>query len=88
MNCKAIVLSLLALVGLAIPRPYEVLGAYLKTKGGLNRAKLYPQFGPTPADNHGGFAASKEGTEIWGADVLAFLRAALNQAPELGALGP
>ena len=61
--------------------PYEVLGEYLKTKGGLNRAKLYPQFGPAPADNHGGFATRREGIEIWGGDVLAFLRAALNQAP-------
>jgi dienelactone hydrolase len=59
--------------------PYEVLGAYLRSKGGLNRTKLYPQFGPTPADNHGGFATKKEGTEIWGGDVLAFLRAVLNQ---------
>jgi dienelactone hydrolase len=59
--------------------PSEVLGEYLKRKGGLNRAKLYPQFGPTPMDNHGGFATKVEGIRIWGDDVLAFLREALHR---------
>jgi len=57
--------------------PYEVLGAYLNTKGGLNQAKLYPKFGSTPREAHGVFAIRCEGIEIWGSDVAAFLKAAL-----------
>lgn len=57
--------------------PYEVLGAYLNTKGGLNRAKLYPKFGSTAKEAHGAFAIRCEGIEIWGSDVAAFLKAAV-----------
>jgi carboxymethylenebutenolidase len=57
--------------------PYEVLGAYLNTKGGLNRAKLYPKFGSTPQEAHGLFSIRCKGIEIWGSDVAAFLKAAL-----------
>jgi carboxymethylenebutenolidase len=57
--------------------PYEVLGSYLNSKGGLNRAKLYPKFGSTPQEAHGRFAIGCEGIEIWGNDVAAFLKAAL-----------
>jgi carboxymethylenebutenolidase len=54
--------------------PSELLGAELKRKGGLNRAKVYPAFGAVdnPKDGHGGFAV--RGSEVWGADVLDFLR--------------
>jgi carboxymethylenebutenolidase len=53
--------------------PSEIVGAALKTKGSANRSKLYPAFGDAtnPADGHGGFAV--RGSEVWGADVLAFL---------------
>jgi carboxymethylenebutenolidase len=59
--------------------PMELLGAELKRKGALNRAKLYPVFGDkdNPKDGHGGFAV--RGAEVWGADVLEFVNAALGK---------
>jgi carboxymethylenebutenolidase len=54
--------------------PSETLGPVLKAKGGLNRSKVYPAFGTTPAEGHGGFACWEEGISIWGLDVLAFLK--------------
>lgn len=61
--------------------PSEVLGPLVKAKGGINRATLYPAFGTTPAEGHGGFACSERGIEIWGPDVLEFLKAAgMNEA--------
>ena len=53
--------------------PSETLGPVLRAKGGLNRSKVYPAFGTTPAEGHGGFACWDEGIAIWGPDVLAFL---------------
>ena len=55
--------------------PMEMLGGELKRKGGLNRAKLYGDFGAkdNPKDGHGGFAV--RGSDVWGADVLAFVSA-------------
>ena len=59
--------------------PLELLGDALKQKGGRNRAKLYPVFGnkDDPRDGHGGFAV--RGSEVWGADVLEFVQAALSE---------
>jgi dienelactone hydrolase len=57
--------------------PYELLGTYLTRKGGLNRAKLYPKFGTTQQDAHGRFSLRCDGIEIWGKDVLDFLKAAM-----------
>jgi len=54
--------------------PSEVLGPLIRSKGGLHRAKLYPAFGTTPQEGHGGFACWEEGIAIWGDDVLAFLK--------------
>jgi carboxymethylenebutenolidase len=62
--------------------PSQVLGPIITAKGGLNRAKLYPAFGTTHQEGHGGFGDSQQGTEIWGPDVLNFLRAA-GVAPNL-----
>jgi dienelactone hydrolase len=56
--------------------PSEVLGPLVKSRGGINRAKLYPAFGTTPAEGHGGFACSEAGITIWGPDVIEFLKAA------------
>lgn len=56
--------------------PSEVLGPILRGKKGLNQAKLYPAFGDTAKDGHGGFACWEEGIKIWGDDVLEFLRKA------------
>jgi dienelactone hydrolase len=56
--------------------PSEMLGPILGAKGGLNRSKVYPAFGATPQEGHGGFACWEEGIAIWGPDVLAFLKEA------------
>jgi carboxymethylenebutenolidase len=56
--------------------PSEVLGPMITARGGINRAKLYPAFGTTPAEGHGGFACSAAGIAVWGPDVLEFLKAA------------
>ncbi len=56
--------------------PSEVLGPLIRSKGGLNRAKLYPPFGTTPQEGHGGFACYEGGIAVWGQDVLDFLEAA------------
>jgi hypothetical protein len=56
--------------------PSEVLGPIIRAKGGLNRATLYPAFGTTHQQGHGGFACWEEGIAIWGNDVLKFLDAA------------
>jgi carboxymethylenebutenolidase len=55
--------------------PSEVLGPILRSKGGLNRAKLYPAYGTTPQEGHGGFACHEGGIAVWAADVLDFLGA-------------
>jgi len=57
--------------------PSDLIGGYLKTKGGLNNAKIYPKFGRTEQDNHAGFAVKAKGIDIWGSDVIAFINAAL-----------
>jgi dienelactone hydrolase len=56
--------------------PSEVLGPLIRAKGGLNRARLYPPFGTTPQEGHGGFACWEGGIAVWGDDVLEFLNAA------------
>lgn len=56
--------------------PSEVLGPIIRSKGGLNTARLYPAFGTTHQDGHGGFACWQEGIAIWGDAVLAFMKAA------------
>jgi carboxymethylenebutenolidase len=59
--------------------PSETLGPAIRQKGPPNQAKLYPAFG---ADNdhrkgHAAFATWDLGAEIWGPDVVAFIRAVL-----------
>ncbi len=56
--------------------PSEVLGPIIRAKGPPNQAKLYPAFGTTPMQGHGGFAG-RGGVPIWSADVFAFLDAVL-----------
>ena len=68
--------------------PYELFGDALKAKRGLNRAKLYPQFGNTEKQAHHNFAVYCEGIEIWGKDVLAFLDAAMGKAETSGPARP
>lgn len=59
--------------------PVKVLGEALRKKGGLNRSHLYPRFGAEDDHQrgHGSFATWNLGTEIWGADVLAFMDSCL-----------
>jgi hypothetical protein len=52
--------------------PSEVLGPMIRAKGGLNDAKVYPDFGTTPQEGHSGFAVGG-GVTIWSPDVFAFL---------------
>ena len=57
--------------------PYEVLGTYLNGKGSWNKGKLYPKFGTTPEEAHAEFSTTCRGVEVWGKDVLAFLKATM-----------
>lgn len=52
--------------------PSQVLGPMVRAKGSPNEAKLYPAFGDTPKQGHGGFAV-RGGVPIWKPDVFAFL---------------
>ena len=52
--------------------PIEFLGPIICGKGPPNQAKVYPQFGSTPQEGHGDFAA-RGGLRIWAPDVFAFL---------------
>jgi carboxymethylenebutenolidase len=52
--------------------PSELLGPIVRAKGAPNDAKIYPAFGNTPQQGHGGFAV-RGGIPIWSADVFAFL---------------
>lgn len=58
-------------------QPYQVLGPEITAKGPHNRAKLYPAFGDTAQQGHGGFATQEDGIKIWGPDVLEFISAAM-----------
>ena len=53
--------------------PSQVLGPILE-RAGKGRAVLFPAFGKTEREGHGGFACRAEGTAIWGPTVLAFFR--------------
>jgi dienelactone hydrolase len=54
--------------------PSDVLGPLIRDKKGANRATLYPAFGTSPREGHGGFACWEEGIAIWGPDVRQFLQ--------------
>jgi len=62
--------------------PSELLGGELRRKGAPDRAKVYPAFGDPNKheDGHGGFAV--RGSDVWGADVLAFVNQILKQSPQ------
>jgi len=56
--------------------PSRVAGAVLEKAGpGRNRVHVYPPYGTTVMDGHGGFCT--KGFDIWGGDVLAFLDRAM-----------
>jgi dienelactone hydrolase len=52
--------------------PLQELGPLVQAKGRPNTAILYPPFGTTPQQGHGGFAV-RGGVPVWRSDVLAFL---------------
>jgi dienelactone hydrolase len=54
--------------------PSKVLGPELE-RAHLGRAVIFPPFGNTPQEGHGGFA--RAGTAIWGDTVLEFFRGSL-----------
>jgi dienelactone hydrolase len=58
--------------------PSEVLGGELKRLGAPNQAKVYPPYGETHQSGHGAFAC--RGTNVWGADVLSFMKPLLEGA--------
>ena len=60
--------------------PSQTLGPLLE-KTGKGRAVVFPAFGATEQEGHGGFASRAEGTVVWGATVLGFFRGAVGQAP-------
>ena len=56
--------------------PIQVLGPVLEREH-KGRAVLFPAFGKTEQEGHGGFACRPEGAAIWGPTVLEFFRSAL-----------
>jgi len=56
-------------------QPSLVLAAELVRLGRPHTMRIYPPFGTTRDDGHGGFCA--RGGDVWGADVFAFLREAM-----------
>jgi dienelactone hydrolase len=55
--------------------PIQLLGPIVEAKGPPSRAVLYPTFGKTQQEGHGGFA--KRGISVWRNDVFTFLTAVL-----------
>jgi carboxymethylenebutenolidase len=52
--------------------PSRVLGSELARQGKTQQMLIYPPYGATREDGHGGFCA--RGGDVWGPDVFAFLR--------------
>jgi hypothetical protein len=57
--------------------PSRELGQELARRTDLSGARVYPAFGSSAQDGHGGFATRPEGIAIWGPDVLSFFGKAL-----------
>jgi len=58
--------------------PSQVLGPLLE-KAGKGRSVVFPPFGTTEQEGHGGFARRAEGTAVWGPTVLEFFRGAVGR---------
>jgi len=56
--------------------PSQVLGPLLERQH-KGRAAVFPAFGDTEQEGHGGFARRRQGAAIWGPTVLEFFRSAL-----------
>ena len=55
--------------------PTRVLGKEMEKAGKTHKAVVYPPYGTSAQEGHGGFCG--RGMSVWGKDVLAFLGAAL-----------
>jgi dienelactone hydrolase len=55
--------------------PTRELSKEMQQAGKAHRAKIYPPYGETQSDGHGGFCG--KGVVVWGNDVLSFLASAL-----------
>jgi dienelactone hydrolase len=53
--------------------PTQVLSKEMEQAGKPHQAKVYPPYGTTQAEGHGGFCF--RGVKVWGGDVLSFLSA-------------
>jgi len=51
--------------------PTQVLSKEMEQAGKPHQAKVYPPYGTTQAEGHGGFCF--RGVDVWGGDVLSFL---------------
>lgn len=51
--------------------PLRVLSKEMEQAGKTYKATVYPPYGTTPSEGHGGFCF--KGTNVWGKDVLSFL---------------
>jgi dienelactone hydrolase len=56
--------------------PSRALGPALE-QAGKGRSVVFPAYGTSAQDGHGGFACRPEGTAIWGPTVLGFFRGAI-----------
>lgn len=57
--------------------PTRELAREMEQAGKPHRARIYPPYGETQSDGHGGFCGS--GVKVWGSDVLSFLASALQR---------
>lgn len=57
--------------------PTQVLSKEMGQAGKSHKATVYPSYGTTNAEGHGGFCF--KGTDVWGKDVLSFLASALKR---------
>ena len=53
--------------------PTRVLSKEMEQAGRAHQARIFPAYGTTQSDGHGGFCF--RGVDVWGKDVLAFLAA-------------
>ena len=49
----------------------------MEQAGKAHRARIYPAYGETQSDGHGGFCG--RGVAVWGNDVLSFLASVLQR---------
>ena len=55
--------------------PSQVLSKEMESAGKPHKSVIYPPYGTSAAEGHGGFCF--KGVDVWGKDVLAYLAAAM-----------